>query len=139
MAHPLAAARHRAHDVKRRLLEVEGGAETALAVAARLGITRQAVGERRRAGKLLAFGTQRGALYPRWQFVGERVLPGLERVLAQLAASGGSPWEQASWLLSENPSLGDARPLDLLRAPGGDRHLRTICAAGAADGEHGAA
>ena len=68
-AEPLAPAFIRGIEVKRRLIEENGGALTAEEVANSLGITRQAVDKRRRAGKLLAITTGRhGYRYPVWQF-----------------------------------------------------------------------
>jgi hypothetical protein len=48
---PFAAARQRAVELKRQLLEAEGGALTVAEVAKRLGISKQAVDKRRRARK----------------------------------------------------------------------------------------
>jgi hypothetical protein len=129
---PFAAARQRAIDMKRRLLEAEGGCLTVAQVAARLGISKQAVDKRRRTGKLLALQTPRGFLYPAWQFGDDGVLPGLERVLARLAVA---PWTQAAWFLSGDSRLGDARPLDVLRRG----EVEPVLRAAAAHGEQGAA
>ena len=49
---PLAAAHQRAAEIKRHLLESEGGAMTVAEVAKRLGISKQAVDKRRRGHKL---------------------------------------------------------------------------------------
>ena len=129
---PLAAARQRAVELKRHLLESEGGAMTVAEVARRLGISKQAVDKRRRGHKLLALETSRGFLYPAWQFTDDGVLPGLEQVLATLLAA---PWTQASWFLTGDTRLADARPLDALRR--GD--LRQVLRAAAGYGEQGAA
>jgi hypothetical protein len=129
---PFAAARQRAVELKRQLLEAEGGALTVAEVAKRLGISRQAVDKRRRARKLLALETSRGFLYPAWQFGDEGVLHGLDRVLAALEAA---PWTQASWFPSGDSRLGDARPLEALRRG----QLQQVLRAAAAYGEQGAA
>jgi len=129
---PFAAAHQRAVELKRHLLEAEGGALTVAEVAKRLGISKQAIDKRRRARKLLALETSRGFLYPAWQFSDDGVLPGLEQVLAALEAA---PWTQASWFLSGDSRLGDARPLEALRRG----HLQQVLRAAAAYGEQGAA
>jgi hypothetical protein len=129
---PLAAARQREVVMKRQLLESEGGALTVAEVAKRLGISKQAIDKRRRAGKLLALETSRGFLYPAWQFGDDRVLPGMERVLGALDAP---PWTQASWFLTCDSRLGDLRPIDVLRHCEAERVER----AAAAYGEQGAA
>ncbi len=129
---PLAAARQRAAELKRHVLEAEGGALTVADVAKRLGISKQAVDKRRRARTLLALATARGFLYPAWQFADEGVLPGFPQVLAALDAA---PWTQASWFLTGDSRLGDARPVDAL--PRGE--LKHVLRAAAAYGEQGAA
>ena len=132
---PFAAARQRATEVKQRLLEAEGGVEPVSAVAERLGITRQAVEKRLRHGQLLAFELPQGRLYPRWQFGEDGVLKTLPAVLAALEGTG---WEKASWLLSANPRLGDARPVDILRRPTTRRSADDVLRAAVAEREHGA-
>ncbi|MDQ6674542.1 MAG: Lrp/AsnC family transcriptional regulator [Chloroflexota bacterium] len=128
---PFAAAHQRAAELKRRLLEAEGGALTVAQVAKRLGISKQAVDKRRRARKLVALETSRGFLYPTWQFADARVLPGLEAVLAVLEVA---PWTQASWFLTGDRRLGDGRPLDALRRG----EVQHVVGAAAAYGEQGA-
>jgi hypothetical protein len=128
----LAAARKRAVEIKRQLLEAEGGAMPVTEVARHLGISKQAVDKRRRVRKLLALETPRGFLYPAWQFADDGVLPGLEEVLAALE---GTPWEQASWFLTGDSHLSDRKPLDVLRRGDAQQVLR----AARAYGEQGAA
>jgi hypothetical protein len=95
-------------------LAAEGGTISAPAVAELLGITRQAVDKRRRAGTLLGLPTgRRGYAYPVWQFADGGTLPGLTEVLAALAWAG--PWTQVMFLLNHNVWLDERRPLDALR------------------------
>jgi len=129
---PLAAAHQRGAEIKRHLLESEGGALTVAEVAKRLGISKQGVDKRRRGHKLLALETSRGFLYPAWQFTDDGVLPGIEHVLAALEAA---PWTQASWFLSGETRLADARPLDALRRG----ELQQVLRAAVGYGEQGAA
>jgi hypothetical protein len=114
-ADPLADARVRGLEARARLLEAEGGTLSADEVAALLGISREAVNQRRRAGRLLALSTgRRGYRYPAWQFGEEGVLPGFERALKELAVRG--QWGRAAFFLGGNARLGGRRPLDLLRS-----------------------
>ncbi len=129
---PLAAAHQRGAEIKRHLLESEGGALTVAEVAKRLGISKQGVDKRRRGHKLLALETSRGFLYPAWQFTDDGVLPGIEHVLAALEAA---PWTQASWFLTGETRLADARPLDALRRG----ELQQVLRAAVGYGEQGAA
>jgi len=115
-------------------LDAEGGAWTVDQVASHLGLSRQAVDKRRKAGKLLALTVgRRGYLYPLWQFARRGVLPGWEIILRELAAH--DPWAQVIFMLSPSDRLGDQRPLDALRHGGVDE----VKAAASAFGEHGAA
>lgn len=112
---PLAPARLRALQVRERLLAAEGGALTAEQAGAILGVTRQAIDNRRKRGSLLAVQLgRRGYRYPAWQFTADGVLPGVKETLAALADL--SAWAQLAFLLNDNAWLGDRRPLDALRA-----------------------
>jgi len=78
---PLAGARLRGLDAKRRLLEAEGGALSTAQIASALQITRQAVDKRRKERKLVGVELgKKGFRYPAWQ-IG---LPHLEEVLGAL-------------------------------------------------------
>lgn len=110
VADPLAPARLRGLAVKRRLLDMEGGAISSQQIAALLGISRQAVDKRRRRGTLIGLDLgRRGYVYPVWQVD----LPGLPEVLATLEEL--SPWAQAGFFLAPNAWLADRTPLAALR------------------------
>lgn len=116
---PLAAARVQGVAVKRRLLEMEGGAVPSTAMANLLGMTRQAVDKRRKRGALIGLDLgRRGFAYPVWQVD----LQGLPEVLAELHELSG--WAQAAFMLSPNPWLGGNSPLDTLRAGNADAVVR---------------
>jgi hypothetical protein len=76
------------------------------------GVSKQAVSQRVRAGRLLALRTESGRLvYPLWQFRDGKLLAGLAEVLdtagydPQRPASG---WTLASWLCTVDAELGGA-------------------------------
>lgn len=86
-------------------------------------ISRQAVSKRR---GLLALTTGSGrVVYPRFQFRGRGVLPGLGEVLAALPEPLVSRWAVASWLVSPQADLDGERPVDLL----GDGHVAAVAVA----------
>jgi hypothetical protein len=121
-------------DARRRLLEAEGGTVTAEELGGMLGITRQAVDKRRRAGKLLAVEVQgRGFRYPAWQIHGGELLHGLEEVLRVLAPD--SPSVHLQFFLLPCHGLEGKRPLDLLRRR---RRLSDILGSAQAYNTHGA-
>jgi hypothetical protein len=111
---PLAEARLAGLRSKTFLLHAEGGAVPVEEAAAMLGLTRQAVDRRRRAGKLIGLTMgRRGYLYPAWQFGEHGTIPGLEETLAALDSFG--PWSQVSWFIGPNTRLGSRSPLTMLR------------------------
>jgi hypothetical protein len=133
-AEPLAPAFIRGIAAKRRLVEENGGTLTAEHVAQHLGITRQAVEKRRRAGKIIALSMGRhGYRYPVWQLTESGVLPGLDKVLTFLAAH--DEWMQTAFFVSANPRLGGRNPVEALKAG----ELEGVLGAAEAYGEHGAA
>lgn len=101
------------------VLNLEGGVVTASQMGELLGISRQAVDKRRRAGSLLGFRDGgRDYLYPVWQIRGRKPLPGLDRVLSALREGDHDPLSQFIFFLSSFPRLWDERPLDYLRRGG---------------------
>lgn len=130
----LAAARLRGLHARAQLFEAEGGTLPVDEVAKILGITRQAVDKRRRAGRLLALQTgRRGYAYPLWQFTADGVLAGFEETLAALRHH--DPWTQAAFFLSGNLYLDGESPLSALRRG----HVSAVRRAAQAHGEEGAA
>ena len=131
---PLARARFRGTLEMRRLLNEDGGAFTGRDVAELLGISRQAVDKRRKAGQLLALELpKRGLLYPAWQFAEGDLLPGLVEVLTAL--DGHDAWARARFFVTENDRLAGERPLDALRRG----QLEPVLQAAHSFGQHGAA
>jgi biotin operon repressor len=131
---PLVKARLRGLAVRQELLQREGGTLSAEQVAGHLGLSRQAVDKRRRAGKLIGLNIgRRGYAYPAWQLGRQGTLPGLEAALSELTIR--DPWMQAAFFLSGDPRLDGATPLDELRRGNVDAVRR----AAGGYGEHGAA
>lgn len=111
---PLAGAKARAVDVKRRLLEDAGGTLEVGGVAELLGISPQAVHQRRRRGTLLALRRPNGRwVYPRFQFEPVELANEIGAVLSEFSTD--DPWTRLSVLLARAPSLGGQRPIDALR------------------------
>lgn len=83
------------------------------------GVSRQAISQRVRSGRMLALRTANDRLvYPLWQFRQGAVLPGLGRVLQAAGIDPERPasaWTLASWLATEDPDLG-AAPRHLIAA-----------------------
>ena len=112
---PLAMARPRGIEAKRRMLADEGGVLSAERVGGLLTMSRQAVETRRKAGRLIGVSLgRRGFLYPAWQFSERGTLPGLEAVLDALKPHGA--WTKLVYFTSENTVIDGERPLDVLRS-----------------------
>lgn len=130
---PLAAARLRGVEARNAILAGEGGTLPVAAVAEHLGITRQAVDKRRRAGRLIGLDIgRRGYAYPAWQFATRGLLPGLDDALAVLPVR--EPWMRAAFFLGSNSALDGEAPLAVLRR--GD--TAAVQRAAATYGEQGA-
>lgn len=130
---PLAEARLRGIEARRRLLEAEGGTLRAQEVASILRISRQAAYKRYRAGRLLAIDCGRhGFAFPAWQFVPGGVLPGLEEALGAL--TDFDPWMKLAFFLEPNAATGGKTPLTALRRG----KLRDVLRAADLHGEHSA-
>ncbi len=98
---PLAAASARGVAQRKLLLEAEGGTASGQELADVLGISRQAIDKRRRAGALLAIPSGSGDWrYPRWQLLDHRPLPGFDKVMKAFGSRG--PWTRLGFLLSPN-------------------------------------
>lgn len=131
---PLAASHVRGLLARSRLLEAEGGTISVDEVATILGISRQAVEKRRRAGRLIGLATgRRGYRYPSWQFGPNGLLSGLVEALHAIDVN--DEWMRASFFLNGNAYLGGESPLAELRRG----HVADVIRAASAYGEQGAA
>jgi hypothetical protein len=128
---PLVGARLRGLEVKRNLVEAEGGALSTAETAKALRITRQAVDKRRKERKLLGVEVgKKGFLYPAWQI-------GLSHLDDVLQALGDrDSWEQLAFFLNPSALLGDRTPLEVLRE--GKHDIDDVLRAASAYGEQGA-
>lgn len=109
---PELRVRMRGAIARRELLEQDGGVLSPSNVGKLLGITRQAVGLRRHAGKLLAVEGGRGYVYPAWQFHGTEMVPGIEEIIGLLGDA--DPMTQVIFFLGHDHAIGGKRPIDLL-------------------------
>ncbi len=131
---PLAGAKLRGLQARISLMSQEGGMWSTQQAANHVGVTRQAIDKRIRAGKLLAIDAGRhGRLVPAWQFGDRGALPGLEETLKALEAH--DPWMNLTFFLSPHVGLDGIRPLDFLRER---RGLDLVLRAARTLGEHGA-
>jgi len=127
---PLAAARLRGIEAKRRLLESEGGAISSIQAAKLLKVTRQAIDKRRKEGKLLGLELgKRGYFYPSWQFG----LKGLEDVLSTLGSEDF--WEKLAFFLNPSDLLEGQTPLQALTE---GKNIEDVMRVAKTYGEHGA-
>jgi len=128
----LAIALLRGRVAREEIKQEEGGSISSAEAAARLGISKTAVLKRYHHAQLLGWKEARqGAVrMPVWQFTEDNVLPGIPEVLTVLnQASWMDDWARVLFFLNRRSSLGDQRPLDLLRKGGDKRVLRAATAA----------
>jgi hypothetical protein len=130
---PLAEAKLLGQMRRKELLEAEGGVLGPEEVANLLGLRRQSVDKRRKAGTLLALEIGNRFIYPAWQIEGNKTLEHLEEVLNALKHH--DEWRKLSFFVNGNVRLGGISPLNSLRAGEYDDVLK----AARSLGEHGAA
>ena len=114
-----AAAMVRGVLARESLQNEEGGSISAEEARTVLKISKTAVLDRFKKGRLLGWREtrQNAVRFPVWQFSANGVLPGLEEVLAILRASPAvDSWGAILFFLNQRDSLGGQRPLDALRA-----------------------
>lgn len=117
----LAAARKTGADARdAALARILVGALTREGTATRLGITAQAVSERRKAGKLTAIRRGREWRFPAWQFSDDDVLPGLPDLIASWP---GTPVALSTWAVKPTPDLDGHAPVEEMRRRGGTERV----------------
>jgi len=95
-------------DVLGRALE---GALTRDQAADRLGVTPQAVSERRKSGKLVGLRRGREWRFPAWQFADDGAIPALDELIA---AWPGTPLALLAWATRPSPDLDGRTPAQTL-------------------------
>jgi hypothetical protein len=101
--------------IKQRLIADADGAVDAETACALLGaISLEALDARRVRREILAVPLEGRFMYPRFQFQGGAVLPGIPEVLQ--AFNGASPWTMLSVLLDPSDALFGSTPVSELRA-----------------------
>ena len=128
---PLAPALARNVEHRRTLLERAGGTVSAEAAGRALGISRQAVDKRRRAGTLLAVREGSDWRYPACQFHEGEVVPGIADIARGFTATG--PWAALDFLLAPDEALEGRTPLQALRS-GAREQVRRLVRAAQGDG-----
>jgi hypothetical protein len=100
---------------RKELEQAEGGSLSSDHVAELLGLNkRQSVDYQRKERHLVAWRTSTGKWrYPAWQFTKHGILPGIKECLQALQTDNG--FGAAIFFLTDRFSLGEKRPLDLLR------------------------
>jgi hypothetical protein len=133
MLDPLAPAKLLGQLRRKELLEAEGGVVGPEQLGSALGIQRQSVDKRRKAGTLLAIEIGNRFVYPVWQTEGNKTLKHLEDVLNALKHH--DDWRKLSFFVNGNVRLGGKSPLNALRAG----RYEDVLKAARTLGEHGAA
>lgn len=121
---PLVPALARNVEHRKRLIEDAGGTLSAENAGRLLGISRQAVDKRRRAGTLLAVREGSDWRYPACQFSETDVLAGIADVIRAYASAG--PWVALDFLLAPDSALGGRSALEALKSGDRDAVLRLL-------------
>jgi hypothetical protein len=124
-------ALERGAEVRRKLVEAEGGSLSAENAARGLNMTKAAVLKRYHNGRLLGWRDekQNAVRFPVWQFKDGKVLTGIETVLESLKPGPQlDDFGRLLFFLSNSRFLGGKRPLDCLRE--GELHRAVQAAEG---------
>jgi hypothetical protein len=121
---PLAPSLARNVEHRQTLLILAGGAVSAEEAGQVLGITRQAVDKRRRAGTVLAVREGSDWRYPACQFDNGEVRAGIADVVRAFGSAG--PWVALDFLLASDTTLAGRTPMEALRAGDRDSVLRLV-------------
>jgi hypothetical protein len=121
---PLASSLARNVEHRQTLLTLAGGALSADEAGRILGITRQAVDKRRRAGSLLAVREGGDWRYPACQFENGEVVAGIPDVVRSFGPE--RPWVALDFLLAPDTVLSGRSPLETLQAGDRDEVMRLV-------------
>ncbi len=98
-----------------------------------LGVSRQALDQRKRAGTILALPGIRTSLYPAWQFTSDADTPQVRPIVSQIIRAfrdemgEAPPFLVASFATSPQPELSDQTPAQFI-SDGGDSDLVVLAA-----------
>jgi len=122
----MAAALRRGLDFRRKLTKAEGGSLSVQEAAGLLHLSEEWVLHYVKSRELVAWRDWKDESlpfrFPKWQFEGAGMLPGLVKVLQVFRSR--DQWRVMGYFLGKRRSLGGKRPLDLLRAAEVGRVLR---------------
>jgi hypothetical protein len=118
---------------KKLLLSAEGGFYSDTKVREVLSLTASDLDKLRETNQLIALRVEQQFFYPKWQFVGNQLLPGLSKVLSKFPSK--SQWMRAGFMLDNGVSVDLASPLAALQAGKIDEVVHLV----ENYGEHGAA
>ena len=111
----------RARIALRQLTSALSGSVSIKEAAAILGVDRSRVSRRITGKALWAFDLQGGRRIPRWQFLGDELLPGLD-VIVPAIPRGTTPAVLDAFMHTPQPDFDDRTPIEHLAA-GGDPAL----------------
>jgi hypothetical protein len=118
---------------KRILLSAEGGFYSSNKVCEVLSLIISDLDKLRETDQIIGLRVEQQFFYPKWQFVGDRLLPGLSKVLSEFPSK--SQWMRAGFMLDNGVSVDLASPLAALKAGKIDDVVHLV----ENYGEHGAA
>ncbi|HZR19086.1 MAG TPA: hypothetical protein VFE51_17495 [Verrucomicrobiae bacterium] len=95
------------------MARAEGGAVSSADAARLLGVSEKTVLNRWRHHRLVGWKKRTQVFFPVWQFRDGQPLPGVEEILGIF--SSDDHWRIMGYFLLNRLSLGEQRPLDLLR------------------------
>ena len=129
---PFFEAFQRGLEMKRKILEAEGGALSAQQFSEQLGITPLSLGRMRKRNQVFWLDVGNGYVYPSFQLGKKGLLPGIQKVLDAFVVD--ESWMRVNFMISGDLRLDGERPIDLMR----DGRVGEVALAASAYGEHGA-
>ncbi|MEL4896778.1 hypothetical protein [Crocosphaera sp. Alani8] len=122
----------RGEGAKKKLLAKEGGTLKESEVCEKLNCKSQDLDRMRDNGDIIAVEVDNQYLYPAWQFVDGKILPGLDKVLSQLKDDG--VWTVIIFMLTGDVRLDGKTALEMLR----EGEIKRVNWAASCYGEHSA-
>lgn len=110
LLNPLAQARERGKKYRQQSIQA---AFTAQEITDILKISDEELAQLRRSNKIIFLDDGNSYVYPKCQFDRDKIIDGIDRVIAQLPIQEG--WTQLIFLESGDPTLDGNKPIDRLR------------------------